>query len=402
MKKIILSAGIIMIAVSNVNAQAGINTSNPKTTMDVSAKRDNTGNITDNTQLIGLQAPRLTLGELTANTGTYGVDQKGALIYITDISTGNKNGTRVNIDAIAYYFFDGALWQKVNNGNPNNIYTSNGTITTNRIVTMADKTLAFTSAATTGTSHFTVDGSTLNVDAVNNRVGVNASSPSSILNTINPTGGDLTDVIAAGINNCGVPCGQNNARNVVIYNNNPTNSSAGSIDFVSSSASTGLSGASIKGIDRDVTNNFSGISLQTRGDTNGLQDRVIIKSTGNVGIATTDAPTEKLDVNGNVRIRGLINGSDAVTFPRSIVAKADGTLGYSSISVSSFQLIIPPHNQFVNDFTNHSSTAYDSDGWWVISKRLQQQVLLLPRQEVVLQGAVVLTQQQLLTLPQPE
>lgn len=369
MKKIILSATGIFLFNGLIFAQVGINTPNPKTTMDVNAKRDASGNITDNTQLIGLQAPRLTRGELTANTATYGVDQKGSLVYITDISTGNTTGSRSNMDALGYYYFDGTLWQKIAGGpGAVNIYTADGTLGANRTVTMADKTLAFTSAATSGSNHFNIDGTTFSVDALANRVGIGTTSPSAILNTLNSIGGNTGDVLATGINNCGVDCSQGAARNMVIYNTNSTSSSSGSIDFVSATASTGISAATIRGIDRNVGSNFGGLSFQTRGDASGLIDRLVIKSTGNVGVGTTDTPTEKLDVNGNTRIRGLVNGSDAATFPRSVVAKADGTLGYSSISMSSFQLSIPPHNQFTADFTNHSNTSYDSDGWWVISK----------------------------------
>ncbi len=64
---------------------------------------------------------------------------------------------------------------------PGNIYTTDGTLTGNRVVTQADKTLAFTSSATTGTSHFTVDGTTFNVDATNNRVGIGTAAPSTPL-----------------------------------------------------------------------------------------------------------------------------------------------------------------------------------------------------------------------------
>ncbi|MFP3681432.1 hypothetical protein SB725_30595, partial [Pseudomonas sp. SIMBA_041] len=88
-------------------AQVGLNTENPKSTMDVSAKRNAAGLLTDNAQLIGLQAPRLTRTELTANIATYGTNQKGALIYITDISGGDTSGQRANIDTIGYYYFDG-------------------------------------------------------------------------------------------------------------------------------------------------------------------------------------------------------------------------------------------------------------------------------------------------------
>ena len=113
-KHIILIA--MLVASGVAYSQVGVNTETPKTTMDISAKRDGAGVITDNTQTYGLQAPRLTRAELTANTATYGTDQRGALVYITDISGGNTTGQRANITATGYYYFDGGFWQKVSNG----------------------------------------------------------------------------------------------------------------------------------------------------------------------------------------------------------------------------------------------------------------------------------------------
>lgn len=106
-----ITTAVLFLGIA-ISAQVGVNTVIPKSTMDVSAKRDTSGAITDNAQLIGLQAPRLTRAELTVNTATYGADQKGALIYITDVSGGNTSGQRVNITAIGYYYFDGTEWQK--------------------------------------------------------------------------------------------------------------------------------------------------------------------------------------------------------------------------------------------------------------------------------------------------
>ena len=45
--------------------------------------------------------------------------------------------------------------------------------------------MAFTSSATSGTSHFTVDNSTFNVDAVNDRVGIGTNSPATKLDVNN-------------------------------------------------------------------------------------------------------------------------------------------------------------------------------------------------------------------------
>lgn len=61
-----------------------------------------------------MQAPRLTRAELTAKGDVlYGAHQKGALVYITDVTAGDALTQRINITAAGYYYFDGAVWQKM-------------------------------------------------------------------------------------------------------------------------------------------------------------------------------------------------------------------------------------------------------------------------------------------------
>ena len=105
-KKLLLVLSLISVCTF---AQVGINTDTPKTTFDVNSK-------TGNADIAGLQAPRLTRLELS-NKGNqlYGSDQKGALVYISDVSSGDNSGQRINIVSIGYYYFDGTLWQKVMN-----------------------------------------------------------------------------------------------------------------------------------------------------------------------------------------------------------------------------------------------------------------------------------------------
>ncbi|WP_313376823.1 hypothetical protein [Chishuiella sp.] len=111
-KKIILLS-IFFSAISiNIYGQVGINTDNPKTTFDVSVKRNSSGIITDNTQNYGIQLPTVTRLELTQNSATYGTNQKGSMIYINDISGGDMLGQRVNVTTIGYYYFDGTVWKK--------------------------------------------------------------------------------------------------------------------------------------------------------------------------------------------------------------------------------------------------------------------------------------------------
>lgn len=91
-----------------VFSQVGIRTQTPKSTLDIIADPE-----TD--RAAGMQAPRLTLADLTGKGNSlYGADQKGTIVYITAITGGGNTGQRANITAIGYYYFDGSLWQKLN------------------------------------------------------------------------------------------------------------------------------------------------------------------------------------------------------------------------------------------------------------------------------------------------
>ena len=89
-------------------SQVGINTSAPKSSLDIVGEASNT------TKVDGVIAPRLTRLQLTNKGNTlYGTDQIGAIIFITDVSGGDSSSQRVNIDATGYYYFDGSAWQKL-------------------------------------------------------------------------------------------------------------------------------------------------------------------------------------------------------------------------------------------------------------------------------------------------
>jgi hypothetical protein len=157
-------------------SQIGINTSNSKSTFDVTAKT------TDGSRPEGLLAPRLAGDQIKAGDAQYTMDQKGNIIYATSAVSIVSSKT-INITEEGYYFFDGNIWQKINQDT--NIYKNNGTLESNRVVTMSDKTLSFTSSATTGTSHFQVDNTTFNIDALNNRVGLGTTAPATRLDIDN-------------------------------------------------------------------------------------------------------------------------------------------------------------------------------------------------------------------------
>lgn len=89
-----------------ITAQTGINTYEPSATLDVTATK------TDPTTAEGIIAPRLTLTQLVAKDAMYSTAQAGTLLYVSSIS-GTTSAKTVNITKTGYYYFDGALWQKL-------------------------------------------------------------------------------------------------------------------------------------------------------------------------------------------------------------------------------------------------------------------------------------------------
>ncbi len=98
MKKLM---SLILVATASIAfAQVGINTGNPKATLDITAKK---GTLV----IEGLLPPRLTRAELTEKGNTlYGAEQDGAIIYITNITGGDKLSQREYIEGKGLYIFD--------------------------------------------------------------------------------------------------------------------------------------------------------------------------------------------------------------------------------------------------------------------------------------------------------
>lgn len=99
MKKFILP--LVLLSFGTISAQIGINTDEPKTTLDV------TGMPTDISKLDGIMAPRITGEELRAKT--YTAEQTGALVYVTTADTA-PSGQTEEVNNEGYYYFSGDKW----------------------------------------------------------------------------------------------------------------------------------------------------------------------------------------------------------------------------------------------------------------------------------------------------
>lgn len=195
-------SAILFITYQIIFAQVGIDTSDPKATLDVVAKP------LDLSKADGIIAPRLTGNELKAKDNLYGIGQNGVFIFATSASSPTTPKT-IEVTKSGYYYYDSVLakWMAFeSNGNGitsnaisnpvntitstvngvssttnavntvshslsssnqltttvngvssqpvslsnTNIYTDNGTLASNRTVTMNDKWLNFTGPAHVG------------------------------------------------------------------------------------------------------------------------------------------------------------------------------------------------------------------------------------------------------------
>jgi hypothetical protein len=109
MKKIKFLFLMLLTSVSTL-AQVGINVSNPKATLDVVGKPNETSHID------GLIAPRITRAKLTSKNNLYGADQVGTIVYVTTLDGSGEDDT-ANVNSIGYYYHDGVKWLPLSGGN---------------------------------------------------------------------------------------------------------------------------------------------------------------------------------------------------------------------------------------------------------------------------------------------
>ena len=101
MKKTLLP--LFLITSSFLYSQVGINTNNPKATLEVVAR--NTPSVFD-----GIIAPKLSGEQLSSKN--YTAEQSGAIVYVTSAAT-NLQGQVVDVDKAGYYYFDGVKWKTI-------------------------------------------------------------------------------------------------------------------------------------------------------------------------------------------------------------------------------------------------------------------------------------------------
>ncbi|WP_123905655.1 hypothetical protein [Chryseobacterium sp. ERMR1:04] len=306
---------LLAISVAGIaQAQVGFNTSTPKATLDIVAKTA-TGT---STSPEGLLVPRVDRQKAQSMTGV----TASTMIYVNSIATGAAAGTAININAVGYYYFDGSAWIKINTGNSadTNIYNKNGSLTENRIVTQDANTLAFNSTAVNG---FSVDGTTLSVDAANNRLGIGTAAPNSTLQVL---GGEMR---------VGGPASQTGSiANPVlrIHSNANTDGSGGELRFSENASDFGY--YLRHNTDPGVKYGYDGLAIgaaQTgKYDYSPARPGVFISDSQNVGLGTA-TPQQMFHVDGS-RDNNINTTPTDAQQSNDVVIRSNGNMGIGTVN----------------------------------------------------------------------
>ncbi|QXU49928.1 hypothetical protein KYG33_02450 [Chryseobacterium sp. D764] len=320
-----IALSVVSVAFFAQTGNVGINTTTPGTTLDVNGaitNRETAISVTSNNANIPANISQAQLtGSATATVSISvpAAPNAGQRLVIFNNTTGGfgaaLNGVTIPNGKALEFVYSNAGWRATDGGTvgaaPVNIYTADGVLSSNRIVTQGANTLAFTANQPNA---FSVAGSTFSVDAANNRVGIGTAAPDTKLTINTPD------------NNFGI---------------HHTNGTISLKSYIGS-------GAVWLG-----TTTSHPLHLET-----GNSTRLSITANGNVGIAV-DTPTNTLDVNGNVRFRSL---PIQTSLGSSNMLLSDGTGVVSQITGNDFINTLKTPNNIFNAEQFASSATLPGNG----------------------------------------
>lgn len=328
-KKILLLGGIIISL--QMFSQIGLNTPNPQASLDV------VGQPTSPNVFDGIIAPRITGAQLRAKT--YTQKQQGALVYVTAADLA-PSGQTAEVTSTGYFYFDSNLnrWQKLNSG-----AVAVGDPTTDAFIDDPANTMVKLGAASTGTARSS------NTDFVikdNGRVGIGTEFPDTALHIKENGNADSNQLKVESTNSSPLINLERTGSN-----NLSAGAELGKLSFNGKIAGANFPLAGIK------ANYWGNGSTNSSALTFSTSDRpaVVVNENGDMGIGRNDAsyamsPTQKLDVDGNVRFRDV---------PSSTLNNKDMLMALDANGVAKKVAITAPASVLVATRTGPSAKSAD-------------------------------------------
>ncbi|HAX13976.1 MAG TPA: hypothetical protein DCX87_00065 [Leeuwenhoekiella sp.] len=287
------------------NAQVGIGTTNPAggSLLDIESAEK------------GILIPRVDIADLSTQAPVTGdlTSSESLLVYNTNTTTGK-----------GFYYWDGTQWVAVG-GNGENIYTTDGTLEENRIVSQEDKTLQFEG---------NIGRNAISIKRTNNvtetGVGFQNSGDYYDASIFMESGTNQGLVVATGGNNPDVTA----VGTTAVFNNDQTTSFSNSISVYQNDANVNDITGRLYSTDDDgildlyennsynhriaanssTIFNEQGLNLDFRVETDNSANTLFVDgSSDNVGLST-NTPQEKLHISGNnstIRVDGLSDTNNA-------------------------------------------------------------------------------------------
>ena len=131
-----LLTGVLASAQTDYQGKVGINTAEPKATLDLNPSTEN-AKVKSNASNEGLLIPRLSKERLAKVASTN--LQESTLVYVNDVSYTGAETTIKNVKSKGFYFYNGTEWTAVIGAGASSVktlYTDDGEISTDRTVTI--------------------------------------------------------------------------------------------------------------------------------------------------------------------------------------------------------------------------------------------------------------------------